>query len=120
MLAEDDPDIRRLVGYKLGRSGFQVVAVGDGLAALSAIRSEPPGLAIVDMQMPELSGLEVCRLVRTDPATAGVPILMLTARARPQDAELAFAAGVDEYMVKPFSPRELLLRVEAILARVRA
>lgn len=120
LLAEDEPDIRHLVSYKLSRSGFEVHAVNDGLAALHAIRHFVPDLAILDVQMPRMSGIEVCRDLRASPGTAHLPVLMLTARARPQDLEAAFAAGATDYVTKPFSPRELMLRVEAMLSRVRS
>lgn len=120
VIAEDDRDIRLLLVDKLRRSGLEVSAADDGLAALKAIREQLPDIAILDVQMPHLSGIEVCREVRADPRTADLPIIMLTARARPQDLDLAFAAGADDYVVKPFSPRQLLTRVETILSRVQA
>jgi two-component system phosphate regulon response regulator PhoB len=118
LLAEDDPDIRHLVTVKLGRGGFEVVAVPDGFAALREAHRQPPDLAILDVRMPRMSGIEVCRELRAGPHTAAVPIIMLTARARPTDLEQAYAAGASDYVVKPFSPRELLERVEAVLSRV--
>lgn len=118
LLAEDDPDIRRLVSFKLDRAGFDVVAVEDGSAALDEARRHPPDLVILDVWMPRMSGIDVCRELRAGAGTARVPIIMLTARARPQDLELAYAAGANDYMIKPFTPRELLERVETVLARV--
>jgi two-component system phosphate regulon response regulator PhoB len=118
LLAEDDPDIRDLVTFKLEHGGFEVVSVSDGFAALREAQRRPPDLAILDVRMPRISGIEVCRELRAGPHTARIPIVMLTARARPQDLELAYAAGATDYVVKPFSPRELLERVEAVLARV--
>jgi two-component system phosphate regulon response regulator PhoB len=118
LLAEDDPDIRHLVVFKLCRAGLDVVGVPDGLAALHAARHDPPDLALLDVRIPKMSGLEVCRELRGDPATARIPIIMLTARTRPQDIQTAYRMGADEYIAKPFSPRELLRRVEAALARV--
>lgn len=118
LLVEDDPDIRHLVSYKLSRGGFRVTEVNDGLNALQEARRDPPDLVILDVRMPRMSGLEVCRELRAAPGTAGVPIIMLTARARPQDLEQAYAAGATDYVVKPFSPRALLERVENTLARV--
>jgi two-component system phosphate regulon response regulator PhoB len=116
LLAEDDPDIRHLVTYKLTRSGFDVVEVADGRAALAAARADPPDLVLLDLRMPHLSGLEVCRELRAGSRTAAVPIIILSARSRPQDVEQAFAAGATDYVVKPFSPRELVRRVESVLA----
>jgi two-component system, OmpR family, phosphate regulon response regulator PhoB len=120
LLVEDDPDIRHLVSSKLSRGGFTVTEVPDGVAALREAERNPPDLVILDVRMPRMSGLDVCRELRTVPRTAAVPILMLTARARPQDLEQAYAAGATDYVVKPFSPRELLERVEAALTRVGA
>jgi two-component system phosphate regulon response regulator PhoB len=117
LLVEDDPDIRHLVSYKLARGGFTVNEVTDGVAALREAHRDPPDLVILDVRMPLLSGLEVCRELRAGPRTASVPILMLTARARPQDLDQAYAAGATDYVVKPFSPRELVERVETVLAR---
>jgi two-component system phosphate regulon response regulator PhoB len=118
LLAEDDPDIRHLVTFKLQRAGFDVTAVADGFAALRDAHAHPPDLVLLDVRMPRISGIEVCRELRADRRTAGVPIIMLTAQARSQDLEQAFAAGATDYVVKPFSPRELLDRVETVLARV--
>jgi two-component system phosphate regulon response regulator PhoB len=118
LLAEDDPDIRHLVAFKLGRAGIDVVAVSDGLAALQVALQDPPDLALFDVRMPRMSGLDLCRELRSHGGTATIPIIMLTARARPQDLESALRAGATDYIVKPFSPRDLLQRVEAALARV--
>lgn len=118
LLAEDDPDIRHLVTIKLGRAGLDVVAVPDGFAALREAHRQPPDLVILDVRMPRMSGIEVCRELRAGRHTAAVPIIMLTARARSADLEQAYAAGATDYVVKPFSPRDLLERVEAVLSRV--
>jgi len=118
LLVEDDPDIRHLVSYKLTRGGFDVIAVADGPTALRAARQHPPDLVLLDVRMPRMSGLEVCRELRAGPLGLTVPIIMLTARSRPQDLEQGYAAGATDYIVKPFSPRDLLHRVETALARV--
>jgi two-component system phosphate regulon response regulator PhoB len=118
LLAEDDPDIRHLVSTKLRRSGFDVVETADGVEALDAARRAHPDLILLDVRMPRLGGFEVLRELRADPGTAGLPILILTARARAVDVELAYAAGATDYIVKPFSPRELVRRVEEALTRV--
>ena len=118
LLVEDDPDIRHLVSYKLARGGFDVDEAADGAGALAAARKHAPDLVILDVRMPRMSGLDVCRELRADPRTARAPIIMLTARARPQDVEQAYAAGATDYVVKPFSPRELQERVETALAKV--
>ena len=118
LLVEDDPDIRHLVSYKLTKGGFDVIETADGFTALGHARKSPPDLVILDVRMPRMSGLELCRELRAAPRTADVPIIMLTARARPQDLEQAYAAGATDYVVKPFSPRDLQHRVEAALTRV--
>ena len=120
LLVEDDPDIRHLVSYKLAKAGFDVVEVADGFAALRAARETPPDLVLLDVRMPRMSGIEVCRELRAGPLAATVPIIMLTGRSRPQDLEQGYAAGATEYIVKPFSPRDLQERVEAALARVNS
>jgi len=117
LLAEDDPDILHMVAYKLRRAGFEVVEATDGIAALDACRREPPDLVLLDVRMPRMDGISVCRELRARPRTGDLPIIMLTARARAQDRELAFAAGATDYVVKPFSPRALVERVEAVLVR---
>lgn len=120
LLVEDDPDILHMVSYKLRGAGFDVVETVDGVAALRAARDRPPDLILLDVRMPRLDGLSVCRELRAGSGTTSVPIIILTARARPQDREQAYAAGATDYIVKPFSPRALVTRVEAVLARVEA
>jgi two-component system, OmpR family, phosphate regulon response regulator PhoB len=120
LVADDDMDIRDLVAFKLEQAGFDVTAVDNGLAALTAARLEPPDLVVLDVMMPGMSGIDVCRELRNDRNTAGLPIILLTARAQEGDVEVGFGAGADDYIVKPFSPRELVTRVEAVLARQRA
>ncbi len=120
LLAEDDADIRDLVTFKLRQVGYEVRAFEDGLAALVSARDDPPDLAVLDIMMPGMSGLDVCRELSADPATSEVPIILLTARALDADVEGGFAVGADDYIVKPFSPRELASRVQAVLARIQA
>jgi len=120
LLAEDDPDILHMVAYKLRRAGFEVVETTDGVAALDACRREPPDLVLLGVRMPRMDGIAVCRELRAGPRTGDLPIIMLTARAREQDRELAVAAGATDYVVKPFSPRALVERVETVLARTAA
>jgi two-component system phosphate regulon response regulator PhoB len=120
LVADDDMDIRDLVAFKLEQAGFDVTAVDNGLAALTAARLEPPDLVVLDVMMPGMSGIDVCRELRNDRTTSGLPIILLTARAQEGDVEVGFGAGADDYIVKPFSPRELVTRVEAVLARQRA
>lgn len=120
LVADDDRDIRELVAFKLEQAGFVVETAEDGLSALTAALARPHDLVVLDVMMPGLSGLDVTRQLRADERTATVPIILLTARAQEADVEGGFAAGVDDYVVKPFSPRELLSRVHAVLARASA
>jgi DNA-binding response OmpR family regulator len=117
VVAEDDKDILDLVVFKLTQAGFETVAVTDGMAALAAIEADPPRLAILDIMMPGLSGLDVLRKVRANDAMSDLDVILLTARARDTDVDTGFATGASDYVIKPFSPRELLHRVNAVLAR---
>ena len=117
VVADDDKDILDLVVFKLDQAGFETIAVTDGVAALAAIEAGPPALAILDIMMPGLSGLDVLRSVRANPATKDLDVILLTARARDSDVDTGFATGASDYVIKPFSPRELLHRVSAVLAR---
>ncbi len=117
LVADDDRDIRDLVTFKLEQAGFRVQAVDDGSAALAAIEEDPPDLAVLDVMMPGLSGIDVLRKIRDAGPTRGVRVILLTARARDTDVDAGFATGADDYIIKPFSPRELLHRVNTVLAR---
>jgi len=119
LVADDDADIRELVAFKLAQAGFEVVTAPDGVSALETARTTPLDLAVLDLMMPGLSGLDVCAQLRREEATATLPVIMLTAKAQEQDVATGFAAGADDYVVKPFSPRELVSRVQAVLARTR-
>lgn len=120
LVADDDEDIRELVVFKLTQVGFEVHAVADGLVALDAIRDLRPALAVLDVMMPGLSGIDVTRAVRKDILLDEVRIILLTARAQEADVQTGFGVGADDYVIKPFSPRELVSRVGAVLARTRA
>lgn len=120
LVVDDDQDIRELVSWKLEASGFQVLGEADGEAGLAAALEVRPDLVLLDWMMPRLTGLEVCRSLREDAATAHVPVILLTAKAQEADIQRGFAAGADDYIVKPFSPRELVSRVDAVLARSAA
>ncbi|EXG80942.1 MULTISPECIES: response regulator transcription factor [Cryptosporangium] len=115
LIADDDPDILALVTFKVKQAGYHLVTATDGAAALAAARETTPDLVVLDVSMPRMSGLEVCRELRKDTATAKVPVLLLTARAQEADIEAGFDVGADDYVVKPFSPRELVARIAAIL-----
>ncbi|QIX27445.1 response regulator [Nocardioides sp. JQ2195] len=117
VVADDDEDIRELVAFKLRQNGHDVRSVGDGAAAVTACLQELPDLALLDVMMPGMSGLDAARALRQEQATARLPIIMLTARAQESDVEQGFAVGADDYITKPFSPRELASRVAAVLAR---
>jgi len=117
LIADDDPAIRDLVVFQLQAEGHRCVAVGDGEAALAAMREHAPDLAILDVSMPGMSGFEVCRELRADPALAWMPVLVLTASVQGSDVTQGFASGADDYVVKPFDPRELSERVRAMLDR---
>ncbi|KRE55673.1 histidine kinase [Phycicoccus sp. Soil748] len=118
LIADDDPDIRDLVEFKLTQSGYAVEAVGDGLAAWESFQAERPALVILDVMMPGLSGIDVLRKIR-DSEDGAVPVLLLSAKSRDSDVDTGFAVGADDYVIKPFSPRELLHRVNGMLARAR-
>ncbi|MFC4467997.1 response regulator transcription factor [Streptomyces xiangluensis] len=118
LIADDDADIRDLVAFKLVQSGHEVTAVEDGMAALRVVREQPLDLLLLDIRMPGMSGLDVCREVRAADETASLPVILITARSQEGDVELGFAAGADDYIIKPFSPRELSSRVTAMLTRV--
>jgi len=119
LVADDDQDLNDLVTMKLEAAGHEVVSVIDGESALSRALSDKPDLIVLDWMLPRRNGLEVCREVRSVPGLSGTRILMLTARAQEVDVERAFAAGAEEYITKPFSPRELVLRVTTLLSRPR-
>ena len=118
LVADDDVDIRELVEFKLSTMGHDIVAVGDGAAAVEACRAQKPDLAVLDVMMPGVSGLDAIREIRADPSLADLPVILLTARAQESDVETGFHSGADDYITKPFSPRELASRVEALLTKV--
>lgn len=118
LVVEDEPDIAALIVYQLTREGFQVETAGDGKDALVAIGREIPDLVVLDRMLPGLAGDEVLRTLRAEPTTARVPVLMLTARREQEDRIEGLELGADDYLTKPFSPRELVLRAQAILRRV--
>src|SRR5258706_46667 len=117
LLIEDDRDIVELVRYNLEREGFQVVAANDGATGLVQVRKSPPDMLLLDLMLPKLSGLEICRDIRRDQALNRLPILMLTARGEEADRVVGLEMGADDYVTKPFSPRELVARVKALLRR---
>lgn len=121
LVVDDEPDAVELVAFNLKAAGFHVATAADGEEALRKARTLLPALIVLDVMLPEIDGLEVCKILRRDPATAALPILMLTAKAAEVDRVLGLELGADDYLTKPFSPRELVLRVKNLLrGRARA
>lgn len=120
LIAEDEPDALELIAFNLETAGFSILKASDGRQALEVTRAKAPDLVILDVMLPEITGLEVCKVLRNDPETASIPILILTAKAEEIDRVLGFELGADDYLTKPFSPRELVLRVRALLRRSQA
>jgi two-component system alkaline phosphatase synthesis response regulator PhoP len=120
LIIEDDKDIVELVRYNLEKEGFQVMATSDGSTGLAQLRKALPDLLILDLMLPKVSGLEVCKEVRRDATLSRLPILMLTARGDEADRVVGLELGADDYVSKPFSPRELVARIKALLRRVEA
>jgi two-component system phosphate regulon response regulator PhoB len=119
LIVDDEADIVELLDYNLRQAGYTVVNARDGASALAAVRRQRPDLIVLDLMLPDLPGTEVCRRLRKDADTEAIPILMLTARAGEIDRVVGFEVGADDYVVKPFSPREIVLRVQALLRRAR-
>ncbi|WP_299646938.1 phosphate regulon transcriptional regulator PhoB [Sphingomonas bacterium] len=119
LLVEDDPAIAELLTWHFKREDFEISQTGDGEEALLLARERTPDIVLLDWMVEGLSGLEVCRRLRRAPATANVPIIMLTARGEEEDRVRGLETGADDYVTKPFSPRELVARVNAVLRRVR-
>jgi phosphate regulon transcriptional regulator PhoB len=117
LVVEDEPDIRKLVQYNLTQERFSVLEAEDGEQALKLLQREKPNLVILDLMLPGLSGMELCKLLRQRSETAKLPILMLTAKAGEADRIVGLEMGADDYLAKPFSPREMVARVRAILRR---
>ncbi len=119
LIVDDEPDIVELLDYNLRQAGYTVVNARDGASALAAVRRQRPDLIVLDLMLPDIPGTEVCRRLRKEADTEAIPILMLTARAGEIDRVVGFEIGADDYVVKPFSPREIVLRVQALLRRAR-
>src|SRR5579859_6158506 len=117
LVVDDEPGIVTLVRDYLDRAGFRVLTAGDGTTALRLARAERPSLLVLDLMIPGLDGLDLTRALRHDPATQKLPIIMLTARVEEADRLIGLELGADDYVVKPFSPRELVARVRAVLRR---
>ncbi len=117
LLIEDESDVRDLVRLHLRKAGFAVLEAEDGREGLAAVGQSLPDLVILDLMLPEMSGEEVCRQLKAEPATASIPVIMLTAKTQTDDRVAGLEHGADDYVAKPFSPRELVLRVQAVLRR---
>lgn len=117
LIVDDDADILKLLHYNLTNAGYSVQAASTGRAALETIRKNPPDLIVLDLMLPDVDGMEVCRTLRLDTISRRIPIIMLTARGDEIDRVVGFELGADDYVAKPFSPRELVLRVKSILRR---
>ena len=118
LVVDDEPDVTDLVAYHMKAKGFHVETLNDATASISKARTYQPDLIILDIMMPHLSGIQICRILRADPKLAKVPIIFLTAKSEPHDRIEGLESGADDYLAKPFSPKELVLRVESILRRI--
>ena len=118
LIVEDEIDVAELLAHHLRGEGFSIEIVTNGRTALTAVKSQTPALIVLDLMLPEISGLDLCRMIKSNPGTSNVPIVMLSARIEEIDRVLGFELGADDYVVKPFSPRELVLRIRAILRRL--
>lgn len=117
LIVEDERDVVDLLTLNLRKADYTVIAAADGAAALEKARTQAPALVILDLMLPKMSGLEVCKVLKSDAATRHIPVIMLTAKAEEVDRIVGLEFGADDYVTKPFSPREVILRVNAILRR---
>lgn len=117
VVIEDEADLREVLRYNLKQAGYAVDLAGEGRAGLALVQKQKPDLVLLDLMLPDLSGTEICRTLKNDPATRAIPVVMVTARGEEIDRVVGFELGADDYVVKPFSVRELLLRISAILRR---
>src|SRR5436309_8913161 len=120
LIIEDERDVVDLLTFNLRKAGFAVSTATDGAAGLEKARSEKPAFVILDLMLPRMPGLEICKILKSDPATRRIPIMMLTAKAEEIDRIVGLEFGADDYVTKPFSPREVVLRIGAIMRRADA
>ncbi len=120
LIIEDEKDLAELLAFNLEKEGFAATCAFDGTTGLAAVSAESPDLVVLDLMLPGMLGTEVCKALRKDPATARIPVLMVTAKSDEIDRVVGFEVGADDYIVKPFSMRELTLRIKAILRRCEA
>ena len=117
LIVEDDPDIVDILSYNLKQADLKVTSVPDGSSALAEVKRRLPDLILLDLMLPKVDGLEVCRLLKSEPETKNVPIIMITAKGEEVDRIVGLELGADDYITKPFSPREVVLRVRSVLKR---
>lgn len=117
LIVEDEKDIVKMLEYNLKKEGFKTLSVRNGEAALDSARSSHPDMVILDLMLPGIDGLEVCKTIKRDSKTASIPVIMLTAKSQESDKVVGLELGADDYMTKPFSPRELIARIKAVLRR---
>ncbi len=120
LIVDDERDLARLVDFNLRQAGLETSLAHNADEALTALQQRPPDLVLLDLMLPDMSGTELCRRIKAQPKTAQVPVIMLTAKSEEPDRVTGFEAGADDYVVKPFSVRELVLRVKAVLRRAQA
>src|ERR1051326_4350935 len=120
LIVEDETDVVDLLALNLRKAGFRISSAADGASGLEKTRADKPDFVILDLMLPKMPGLEVCKILKSDPVTRAIPILMLTAKAEEIDRIVGLEFGADDYVVKPFSPREVVLRIQAILRRGEA
>lgn len=120
LVIEDETDIREVIAYNLKREGYAVITAQNGKEGLKLAKNKNPNLIILDLMMPEIDGLEVCRLIRADSLTQSIPIIMVTAKDDEADIVLGLGLGADDYVTKPFSPKTLVARVKAVLRRMKS
>ena len=119
LIVEDEKDIVKMLEYNLGKEGFKILSARDGETALELVGKEHPDLILLDLMLPGIDGLEVCKALKEEKRTTLIPIIMLTAKSQESDKVLGLELGADDYMTKPFSPRELIARIKAVLRRIK-
>lgn len=117
LVVDDEPDILELIGYNLARHNFDMIGVPSGEDAFVSVRRSPPDLVVLDLMLPGIDGLEVCRRLKNDGSTAAIPVIILSAKGEEADVVIGLELGADDYLTKPFSPRVLMARIKAVLRR---
>jgi len=120
LVVDDEIYIVHILDFSLGMEGYEVVTALDGEQALEKARTEHPDLVVLDIMMPKLDGYETCKMLKADPATRGIPVILLSAKGRNVDQKIGFEVGADDYITKPFSPRKLVERINAILGQANS